>query len=155
MSYFCQSSKDGFHLVDECGIRAPGWKQARSKSLNFEKAPISYLISAGSGWSASMWHNSSTSSLSKTSSRWTKTSQLQSPTTMTSWTTNPQVGQNMTLWSREMPVLYHGHFAHFNLRKLGLTTSPIYINLIRWGALAKSVLLSIDLIDMDISQNFC
>ena len=42
----------------------------------------------------------------------------------------------MTLWSREMPVLYHGHFAHFNLRKLGLTTSPIYINLIRWGALA-------------------
>lgn len=42
-----------------------------------------------------------------------------------------EVGQNMTLWSREMPVLYHGHFAHFNLRKLGLTTSPIYINLIR------------------------
>ena len=72
-----------------------------------------------------------------------------SPRTTTSWTTNPQVGQNMTLWSREMPVLYHGHFAHFNLRKLGLTTSPIYINLIRWGALlAKSVLLSIDLIDM-------
>ena len=62
----------------------------------------------------------------------------------------------MTLWSREMPVLYHGHFAHFNLRKLGLTTSPIYINLIRWAALAKSVLLSIDLIDMmNISLNFC
>ena len=56
----------------------------------------------------------------------------------------------MTLWSREMPVLYHGHFAHFNLRKLGLTTSPIYINLIRWAALTKSGLLSIDLIDMDI-----
>ena len=43
-----------------------------------------------------------------------------------------QVGQNMTLWSREMPVLYHGHFAHFPLRKLGLSTSPIYINLIRY-----------------------
>ena len=42
-----------------------------------------------------------------------------------------QIAQNMTLWSREMPVLYHGHFAHFPMRKLGLSTSPIYINLIR------------------------
>jgi len=42
-----------------------------------------------------------------------------------------ELGQNMSLWSRESPVLYHGHFAHFPMDKLGLDRNPIYINLIR------------------------
>jgi len=42
-----------------------------------------------------------------------------------------EVGLNMSLWARESPVLYHGHFAHFPLARLGLQARPIYINLIR------------------------
>lgn len=42
-----------------------------------------------------------------------------------------ELGWNMTLWSRESPVLYHGHFAHFPTGRLGLDRTPVFINLIR------------------------
>ncbi|XP_063529062.1 heparin sulfate O-sulfotransferase [Cydia strobilella] len=39
--------------------------------------------------------------------------------------------QNVTKWQEVKPALYHGHMAFLNFERLGTTSKPVYINLIR------------------------
>ncbi|XP_061708114.1 heparin sulfate O-sulfotransferase [Cydia pomonella] len=39
--------------------------------------------------------------------------------------------QNVTKWQEVKPALYHGHMAFLNFERLGTTSRPVYINLIR------------------------
>ena len=41
-----------------------------------------------------------------------------------------QFARNISSWS-DTPTLYHGHFAYFDLARLGVPVTPIYINMIR------------------------
>ncbi|KAI5633002.1 sulfotransferase family domain-containing protein [Phthorimaea operculella] len=39
--------------------------------------------------------------------------------------------KNVTLWQEIKPALYHGHMAFLNFERLGTSSKPLYINLIR------------------------